>query len=115
MRRRITMLGQRIRTARQALLGVSQAQLGLDAGITKDYKSASVRMNRYESGKANPDPETLEKIAKALGVPTAYLLTTDDELAALILAFDRMPAGKREALLKQLLPYLPDGLFPLKD
>lgn len=55
-------VGQNIRAIRKER-GLTQNQLGELCGI----KEANIR--KYELGKANPKIETIEKIAKALGVP----------------------------------------------
>lgn len=55
-------VGQNIRAIRNER-GLTQKQLGELCGI----KEANIR--KYELGKANPKIETIEKIAKALGVP----------------------------------------------
>lgn len=55
-------VGQNIRSIRNER-GLTQKQLGELCGI----KEANIR--KYELGKANPKIETIEKIAKALGVP----------------------------------------------
>ena len=54
-------VGERIRAARKAQ-GLTQKQLGEKCGI------AEPTIRRYELGKLNPKPDTLKKIAKALGV-----------------------------------------------
>lgn len=92
-------LGERIRAARLAV-GVSQARLGQWAGIS-DLKNASVRMNRYEKDRKPPDLATLRAIAASLGVPAAYLVTEDDEMAQTILALHNMTDRQRRLFLKQ--------------
>jgi len=52
--------------------GLSQEQLGIDAGL--DPASASARMNRYELGKRAPDLALVEKLADVLGVPAPFFL-----------------------------------------
>ena len=56
------LLAQNIRNFRKKL-GLTQAQLAEMAQIE------TITVNRYENGKRNGDPETVEKIAAALGVP----------------------------------------------
>lgn len=63
--------GERIRNARQTK-NKTQKQLGELAGI------AEPTIRRYELGKLNPKKETLEKIAKALGVHWLDLIGDDD-------------------------------------
>lgn len=59
-------IGDRIRKARKAK-GYTQKQLGEACGI------AEPTIRRYELGKLNPKFETLQKIAKPLGVTSGYL------------------------------------------
>ena len=59
-------IGDRIRAARKAK-GYTQKQLGEACGI------AEPTIRRYELGKLNPKFETLQKIAKPLGVSAAKL------------------------------------------
>lgn len=59
-------VGERIRAARKAK-GLTQKQLGEACGI------AEPTIRRYELGKLNPKFETLEKLAKPLGVSVSYL------------------------------------------
>ncbi|MDI1308624.1 MAG: helix-turn-helix transcriptional regulator [Methylotenera sp.] len=66
--------------------GISQEQLGLEAGL--DAMSASARMNRYELAKRVPDFSLVERLAAVLEVQTAYLFTKDDDLANFILDFN---------------------------
>ncbi|MDY4317009.1 helix-turn-helix transcriptional regulator [Pectobacterium actinidiae] len=87
---------QRFKQARQAK-GLSQKQLGIDAGI--DEFVASPRINRYEKGVHEADTETIQRLADVLDVPLAYFYTADDELAELILAFHALsPKDKPEIL-----------------
>jgi transcriptional regulator with XRE-family HTH domain len=81
------------------LAGLSQKKLGITAAI--DEFSASARINQYERGKHTPEFSTAERLAKVLGVPTPYLYSSDDELAAWILAFKDMPIRERRLLLKK--------------
>ncbi len=77
--------------------GLSQKKLGILAGI--DEFSASPRINQYERGKYAPDFRTIERIAKVLGVPSAYFYAVEDDLAAWILAFaEARPAVRRRCL-----------------
>jgi transcriptional regulator with XRE-family HTH domain len=76
----------------------SQKDLGIHAGL--DPFVASTRINRYELGVHEPDMATIERLAHALSVPTAYLFADDDRMARLILAFDRLSAAEKERLLK---------------
>lgn len=77
--------------------GLSQKKLGILAGM--DEFSASPRINQYERGKHTPDLRTIERIAKVLGVPSAYFYAVEDDLAEWILAFaESRPAALRRCL-----------------
>ncbi len=90
---------QRMKQARQELQ-LSQKELGIRTGL--DAFVASARINRYEQGVHEPDMAMVERMAAALNVPTAYLLTTDDRLARMILAFDRLTIDKKDDFLRML-------------
>ncbi|UJM92093.1 helix-turn-helix domain-containing protein [Rhodanobacter denitrificans] len=77
---------------------LSQKDLGIHAGL--DQFVASARINRYELGVHEPDMATIERLAAALSVPTAYLFAEDERLARLILAFEKMPLAEKDRLLK---------------
>lgn len=57
--------------------------------------SASARMNRYELGKRAPDAPLVERIAAVLDVPVAYLHSTDEDEANLLLKFHRLNKKQR--------------------
>lgn len=61
--------GERIRTARLAK-GLTQNALGEKCGI------AEPTIRRYELGKLNPKPSTLQKIADALDLPLSFFQAT---------------------------------------
>ncbi len=88
----MSVLGKRLKEARQSA-GISQEQLGMDAGL--DPMSASARMNRYELGKRVPNFELVEEFAKVLKVPTPYFYARDENLARLILAAGKLPMKER--------------------
>lgn len=88
---------QRLKQAR-ALRQLSQKELGIQAGL--DPFVASTRINRYELGVHEPDMATIERLAAALSVPTAYLFADDDRLARLILAFSSLSTTEKDRLLK---------------
>lgn len=79
-------------------MGLSQKQLGIDAGI--DPSAASPRVNQYETGKHRPDPNMTEKLCEVLGVPVAYLYCEDDDLANLVAAYPRLGVNDRKILIK---------------
>lgn len=80
-------LPKRLKEAREAL-GLSQKQLGIEAGI--DEFSASARMNQYETGKHTPDFLTLQQLAKVLKVPAAYFYTENDALAEILIIYNSL-------------------------
>lgn len=82
-----SVFAKRLREARAAL-DISQRELGIRAGI--DEFVASARINQYERAKHEPDFATAERLADVLGVPTPYLYTRDDALAALILRLAKL-------------------------
>lgn len=71
----------RLKAARK-VAGYTQQQLGMALGM--DPNTASARMNQYERGKHTPDYQTMQRIGKVLGVPTAYFYCEDDDLAGVI-------------------------------
>lgn len=91
-----SIFAKRMKLARQ-LLGISQMELGVRAGI--DEASASARINQYEQGKHVPDFSTARNLAKVLGVPAAYFYAEEDNLAELITYYGKMkPPEKKELL-----------------
>lgn len=89
----------RLKAVRTAL-EISQAELGLRAGLPPEV--ASTRINRYERGVHLPDIETAEKLAQELGVPLSYLLAQDERLAEAILKFDRLPIAAQDKILAEM-------------
>ncbi len=81
--------------------GLSQRQLGLQAGL--DPAVASPRINQYERGVHEPHLDTAQRLAKALGIPAAFLYAEDEQLAKLLLAWSDLTAAQRRQLLKQAL------------
>lgn len=76
----------RLREARQ-VYGLSQRNLGIKAGL--DDFVASTRVNRYETGVHQPDLQTIQRLANALEVPVAYFYAEEDDLAQMILEYQR--------------------------
>ncbi|MET1080997.1 MAG: helix-turn-helix transcriptional regulator [Pseudomonas sp.] len=87
---------RRFKEAREAK-GLSQRQLGIEAGL--DPSVASTRINRYETGVHRAAGPITEKVAQVLDIPVAYLYADDDLLAELILFFDRASAAQKAELL----------------
>jgi len=92
-------VAERLRQARQRA-GISQKQLGIQAGI--DEFSASARINQYERDKHVPDYDTAKRLADALNVPVTYLFADDDQIAELVLTFSLSSARKKTQILKAL-------------
>lgn len=76
-----TLFGRRLCEARLQF-GIPQDKLGVMIGL--DESCSSARMSRYESGVHEPAFKTIEKIALALNLPTAYFFCEDDRLAKII-------------------------------
>lgn len=81
--------------------GFSQRQLGLQAGL--DPAVASPRINQYERGVHEPHLDTAQRLAKALGIPAAFLYAEDEQLAKLLLAWSDLTPSQRRELLKNAL------------
>ena len=90
---------RRFREARLAS-GLSQKQLGIKAGL--DQFVASPRINRYEQGVHHADYPMSLRLAAVMGVPVAYLYCDDEEVARLLLAFNRAPRTARRLAMKLL-------------
>ena len=90
---------QRLRQARTSM-GISQRQLGIDAGI--DEFVASSRVNRYEQGVHEPDYLTMQNLAKALGVSAAFMYAAEDDVAELIFRYGQATATEKKAIRKIL-------------
>lgn len=89
--------GRRLKEARIAV-GLSQKQLGIQAGL--DPFVASPRINRYELGVHKADYKIAQNLSKILNVPTGYFYTEDDNLAELMLSFHRLPAKRKNEIIK---------------
>lgn len=78
---------RRLKEARLAA-GLSQKKLGIAAGI--DEFVASTRINRYEKGVHEADIHTAQKLAQTLNVPLAYFYVENDQLATIVMNFDKL-------------------------
>lgn len=87
---------RRLREARMAK-GLSQRQLGIDAGL--DPSVASTRINRYEMGVHRADHPITQKVAQVLDIPVAYLYAHYDALAEIILIFERANEEQKASIL----------------
>lgn len=91
------LFGRRLKELRLAN-GISQKQLGIQAGI--DQFVASTRINRYEKAVHQADYSIAEKLADVLLAPTSYFYTDDDALAEIILSYHRSNPKQRKTILK---------------
>ena len=84
---------------KEALLaaGLSQKRLGIAAGI--DEFVASTRINRYEKGVHEADIHTAQKLAQTLNVPLAYFYVENDQLAAIVMNFDKLSEEDKEKII----------------
>jgi len=79
---------------------LSQERLGVLAGI--DEMSASARMNQYEKGKHEPNFPMVERIARALNMPTSFFYAESDEEAKLLRRFHRLSKEERTELMRRI-------------
>lgn len=93
----LPLFARRMKAARE-LLGISQMELGVRAGI--EECSASARINQYERGKHAPDFLTAQHLASVLQVPTAYFYAEDVQMAELVVLFHKMQSEQQVALLE---------------
>ncbi len=98
------LVGQRMRSRREEL-GWSQEKLGVLIGI--DESSSRARISRYELGNHEPPLDTARNIAKALGVPLAYLYCEENDVASLLMALKKVPAKQRGALISAWTSEIP--------
>ena len=61
-----------------------------------DEHTASTRISRYETGTHEPPFGTAVKLAEVLNLPAAYFYCEDDELANVVLAWDRLTKAERK-------------------
>ena len=94
---------EHLRAMRQAK-GLTQAELGRLMDLPDDV--GQTRISRYEQGKHFPDPPAAGKLAKALGVPLAYLWASDDRQAEIILGFAQLNTEQQDGLLGLLREFL---------
>ncbi len=94
------LVGKRIRSRREEL-GWSQEKLGVLIGI--DESSSRARISRYELGNHEPQLGIARNIAKALGVPLAYLYCEENDVAELLLALQGTKGKRRAGLISSWL------------
>lgn len=92
----VSIVAKRLKEARKRA-GLSQRQLGIEAGI--NASGASARINQYERAVHKPDPSILKGLAKVLKAPLPYFYCEDAELADLILRFSALDMEERKRLI----------------
>ena len=93
-----TALGRRLRAARLAH-GWTQAELGERLFGVEDANLIASRISRWERGMHKPDLDTVERLAKLLGLPAAYFVAKSETVAEAILVISRLtPKRQKEAL-----------------
>lgn len=90
------MIGKRLKIAR-INADLTQTQLGVAAGL--DEESASSRISSYENEVHSPDFNLVKRLAKVLDVPAAYFYAEDDELAEIILQFQKHKKQKPNSIM----------------
>ncbi|TWO72978.1 helix-turn-helix transcriptional regulator [Caenimonas sedimenti] len=91
--------GRRLKQARLAA-GLSQRQLGIQAGI--DEAVASTRINRYELDIHQPDVRIAHALARVLGVSAAFFYAAEEELAEYIFRLAQLRAAERRDTYRSL-------------
>lgn len=97
--RDLSVVARRLKEARTRA-GLSQGQLGVEAGM--DKFSASARISQYEHGKHMPDLQTLTRLASVLRMPVPFFYCEDADLAELIAKFSAMGKAQRRKVLRLL-------------
>jgi transcriptional regulator with XRE-family HTH domain len=92
-------IGKRLKQARLAA-GLSQARLGVLAGI--DQSVASARINQYERQRHQPAFEVVRRLARVLKKPAPYFYANDDALAELISLYGALSPSEKTALLTRV-------------
>lgn len=90
-----SLFSKRLREARLRF-GIAQDKLGVMIGL--DESCSSARMSRYESGVHEPPFKTIELIAAALNLPTAYFFCEDDRLANIICGYQIGTDEQKQAI-----------------
>lgn len=91
-----TLFGRRLRAARNRA-GMPQDKLGVMIGL--DESSSSARMSRYETGIHEPPFGTVLNLGQVLKVPAAYFYCEDDQLAELLVQYERLDHLRRQQVL----------------
>ncbi|MFY2764354.1 helix-turn-helix domain-containing protein [Arenimonas sp. MALMAid1274] len=96
-----TIFGSRLRAAREDR-GWTQGKLGAVALGIEDENNGASRISRYEGGDRLPDPETLQALADALGMPAVYFHATNDLMADIILQVSKLPQKSQRQVLEHI-------------
>lgn len=99
------LFGRRLREARLRL-GIAQDKLGVMIGL--DEQTSSARISRYESGVHEPPFSIAQRLATVLQVPPAFFYCDDNDMAALVVGFQHLPAAARARLLEALADLSPN-------
>jgi transcriptional regulator with XRE-family HTH domain len=75
----------------------TQERVALNIGV--EEASATSRINHYEQGRHLPDLEMAKRLANELEVPLAFLFCEEDNMAELVLLFERLSVRKRKQAL----------------
>jgi len=97
-----SLFGRHLREARLRA-GFAQDKLGVMIGL--DEGCSSARMSRYENGVHEPAFVWVEKIAAALGLPTAYFYCDDDRLAEIMRTYSSVSGEERQAMFDSVIAY----------
>ena len=93
----MSVLGERLKQARLKS-GLSQEQLGLQAGL--EVESASARMNRYERGTRVPGVDLMVRVGDVLNLPPTYFYAQSEDEARLLVLYHRMSSEDKKKLLQ---------------
>ena len=91
-----TTFSKRLKQARLAQ-NLTQEALGVAIGL--DETVANTRISRYEHGVHAVEPNTADRLAKALNLPLAYFYADSDEMAELVKTFERLSNEHKKELL----------------
>lgn len=76
--------------------GLSQAKVGVRAGI--DPSVASARVNQYERQVHQPAYDIVRRLAQVLDKPVPFFYAADDVLAQIIAGYGTLSSSEREKL-----------------
>ncbi len=88
----LPLFARRLRQARERAR-LTQQKLGILVGL--DESVAGPRINQYENGVHQPRQEMLLELSRVLEVPAAYLVTADELLARILIAWPKLSEAER--------------------